>query len=146
MTDNAVSTKGVAASRCSPREVCGQDSIVKDVSSAHLACGQVAHGQHHGIPARSGKHRGLRETERLLGKLSKFNVRSSVERVRNTQEEQVCLQVVVAKFVVKLMSCLTLHLFGKRKMQAWREELSVGGTSSRLGGGCHQTERGRQWQ
>lgn len=40
----------INASVSSPREVSGKYSIVKDEDSAHLACGQIAHRYHHGIP------------------------------------------------------------------------------------------------
>lgn len=37
-----------------PGEVSGQNSIVIDEDSAHLARGQVAHSRHHGIPVCGG--------------------------------------------------------------------------------------------
>lgn len=113
---------------------------MKDVSSAHLARRQVAHGQHHGIPAGSGKNRDLRETERLLEKLLILVVQSSKKKEKLEKNGSSFRSFRVCGKTDELFNLPLVwqeNNAGVKKFQ-WVEQAAGSGC-------CLQTERGYQW-
>lgn len=107
---------------------------MKDVSSAHLARRQVAHGQHHGIPAGSGKNRDLRETGRLLEKLLSLKYNRLKKGKTSFRSFRVCGKT---DELFNLPLVWQENNAGVKKFQ-WVEPAA--GSEC-----CHQTERGYQW-